>query len=329
MRLLDSLRAATPSSAQGRDQRDITLTAWLTGYVDGRREELQPGTLGKLEWHVALTQGHEVGDTPLGRLTPARLEAFYRHLMAGHKRSTVGDVAGLVKRALRRAVRHEIIPNNPADATELPRGRRADRERVAQILQAGDVQRLVKAAREDTLWPLWHLALSCGLRHGELLGLQWRDLSWAHQELSINRTVIVVNNRPTVGSPKTSSSERAIPLPGEVIATLRAWQTNPERPHSADGWLFCTASGTPLLQNNVRRSWKRLLGRAGLPNSIRIHDLRHTYASMLIAHGIDPRTVSDLLGHSDTRFTLSHYVHSERRARLRAARIEPSDLYRD
>jgi integrase len=158
---------------------------------------------------------------------------------------------------------------------------------------------LLKAAQGTDLYPLWALMATTGVRVGEALGLRWEDLDLDARTLRVNRTVY----RGQTCLPKTDSSRRTIKLSRLVIEALR------QHPQQC-GWVFPTSIGTTINVNNLRyRSWKRLLERAHLPSGTRIHDLRHSSATLLLSKGVPIKVVSEMLGHSDVSITLSIYAH--------------------
>jgi integrase len=136
------------------------------------------------------------------------------------------------------------------------------------------------------------------MRSDELLGLKWEDVDFRAETLRVNRTVF--NGR--VSTPKTPKSRRSIGLSRSALAALKN--------HGRTGeWVFCTGAGTPISVHNLHnRSWKPLLKKAGLPHK-RLHDLRHTCATLLLTKGVHPKVVQELLGHSSISVTLDTYSH--------------------
>jgi integrase len=153
------------------------------------------------------------------------------------------------------------------------------------------------------------------LRKGELLGLRWEDIDFAAGTLSVRQALQRVNGRLKLLEPKTALSRRTVPVPPATVASLRARREQQERAEQAAGksWagsglVFTTLAGRPLDPRNVNRSWYTLRDRAGL-GSVRLHDLRHSCASFLIAAGASPRTVMKTLGHSQIGLTMNTYAH--------------------
>ena len=163
---------------------------------------------------------------------------------------------------------------------------------------------------------LFKLAITTGLRQGELLGLKWGDLDWSTYQLNIKRQVQRVPGRGLVFSdPKTSAGRRMILLGPDTILSLKEHFNRQliEREFKGEKWqdndlIFPSSIGTPLDQSNLNRDYKHLLKEANLPN-IRFHDLRHTAASLMLKQGVSVKVVQERLGHSDAAMTLNVYSH--------------------
>jgi integrase len=215
----------------------------------------------------------------------------------------------LVNRALREAVDDDLLVKNPASGVHLPRTERQE----MTALTPEQAKRFLNAAREDANYALWALLVVTGLRPSEALALRWADL--ADGAVKVQRSVVWVGKQPLFGKTKTAGSRRNIPLDDMVIAALAQHRINQETslrmcpldPAMRD-LAFCTANGTPLDGKNLRRSFRALLKRANLPR-VRIYDLRHTTATLLLGAGENPKIVAERLGHSSVRQTLDTYSH--------------------
>lgn len=198
------------------------------------------------------------------------------------------------------AVEWEYLAANPAAGVKRPRVERNEMHALA----AAEIRRLLEAVR-----PEWRTFLLCavttGMRLGELRALRWGDVDWNGRRLWVRRSV---TRRGTFQEPKSHGSVRAIAMPVSLISALRRHlMASPVK--GDDELVFCTERGTPLDGTNVvRREFKPALRRAGLPQ-IRFHDLRHTFASLLIAQGEHPKLISEQLGHASVQITLDRYGH--------------------
>ena len=163
---------------------------------------------------------------------------------------------------------------------------------------------------------LWRVALICGLRRGELLGLRWDDLDLDRGTLAVRRTLSRGTGGTWVlGEPKTATGRRSIALPASCVAAQRKHRAaqNAERlrlgPLWQDqGYIFTGATGQPLHVNSLTTRYAQLIKAAGVPR-IRFHDLRHTCATLLLAQGIHPKVVQERLGHANISMTLDRYSH--------------------
>ena len=178
------------------------------------------------------------------------------------------------------------------------------------------VKTLLEAARGDRLEALYVLAVHTGLRQGELLGLRWEDVDLDEGTLHVRRTLTSAKGGPVLSAPKTKGSKRSVKLSESAIDALRShlqrqleeidrvgslWREN--------GLIFASETGEPLDRRSVtNHRFKPLLKRAGLPQ-IRFHDLRHTCATLLLGRNVNPKIVSEMLGHANIAITLDTYSH--------------------
>ncbi|HEV2357498.1 MAG TPA: site-specific integrase [bacterium] len=207
--------------------------------------------------------------------------------------------------ALDQAVRWGMIPRNVCDAVTRPGAPRP----IMQVLTPTQVSALLEAAREDRLHALYVMAITTGLRQGELLGLQWDDVDLTGALLHVRHSLHEVNGRLSLGEPKTARAKRPVDLPRIAVAALREHRERMLAEGHPHGWVFCDTEGGPVRRPNLlRRSFQPLLKKAGLPQ-IRFHDLRHTAATLLLLQGVHPKVVQERLGHSQISVTLDTYSH--------------------
>lgn len=287
------------------------LAGYLEGWLDDRRGDLKPSTLQRYR-ELARHTG-AIGHVAVGGLKPTDLRALYRALLRTLAPQTVVHVHRLLHKALEDAVREERIGRNVCDLVRPP----AVPEYEPATLDMAQSRRLVAAAREDRFYPLWLLAIATGTREGELLGLVWPDLDKTRGVLTIRRNVRRMRGVGwVVGTPKTRASGRSLPLPPFLLAALAEHRERQEEDrrrcqdwHDA-GLIFPSRVGTYVERTNlVRRHWRPLLERAGLPR-MRPHDLRHSAVSLLLAAGVPPHVVQRIVGHADARTTMAVYAHS-------------------
>ncbi len=193
-----------------------------------------------------------------------------------------------------------------AKESEKPRVRR----REIKALDERQIAQLLGEAATDRLFPLYVLAVTTGLRFGELLGLRWEDVDLRARRLAIRHTLQDLAGKLQLNETKTEKSRRVVALTKRATASLRSHRANMlSEGHRASPWVFCDTRGNPLRQSNVtRRSFLPLLERARLPK-IRFHDLRHSFATLMLTQGEHPKVVQEMLGHSNVALTLNTYSH--------------------
>jgi integrase len=226
----------------------------------------------------------------------------------------VHHIHTILHTALRQAVKWGYVSRNVTEAVDPPAVPRTE----MRFLNPEQVAALLDAARDDRLEALWAVAIHTGCREGELLGLRWEDVDWHASTVFVQRTLTGTKGGvPAFAEPKTARGRRVIPLPEEAVTALRAHRVrqHAERlalgPDYADhGLVFPTQLGTPLRARNVVKTFKLLLARAGLPTEVRVHDLRHTAAALLLGEGTDVATAAAILGHTQPSTTLNVYGHA-------------------
>jgi len=286
------------------------LERWLSDSVKG---SVRPKTFDSYEWLVCKYIAPALGRVKLKTLTSAHLQGFYRSkLEAGLSPRTVQYLHVVLHRALKQALRWGLVPRNVSEAVDPPRGQKKE----IRPLPPDQARRLLEATCGDRFEALYVLAVHCGLRQGELLGLRWEDVDLEAGTLHVRRTLTVAKGGPKFTAPKTAKSRRQIRLTTGAVDALRRHHDRQfeESTRLAGLWqdyglVFATTIGTPINPRNLTgRSFKPLLKRAGLPD-IRFHDLRHTCATLLLRRGVHPKFVQELLGHATIAITLDTYSH--------------------
>lgn len=247
-----------------------------------------------------------VGNKRLPTLTPVDVQAIYGSMMQrGLSARTVRYTHTVFRNALGHAVRRRVLSQNPADFVDLPRLERKE----MMALSEDEVRRFLSAARSSRYFVFLNLLVATGLRPGEALALQWSDLDFTEPSLSVVRTVSRnASGRVTFAEPKTKRSRRRLPIP-ESLAALLLDSCNDDY-SSPDSLVFPTVAGTLLHPDNFpRQHFKRILQQASVPTCVRLYDLRHTHATLLLAAGVHPKIVSERLGHASITLTLDTYSH--------------------
>ena len=184
-----------------------------------------------------------------------------------------------------------------------------------QVWTQQEAQRFLVSVADDRLYALWTVLLATGLRRGEALGLRWDDVDLDRRRLSIQRAVTVVDYEIVLSEPKTARGRRSVSIDPTTAAVLAAHRKRQREERLAwgpawqdSGYVFTTEDGQILHPQRVTLIFKRLAQNAGLP-PIRLHDLRHTAATLALTAGIHPKVVSERLGHATIGITLDTYSH--------------------
>lgn len=303
---LAALRAQSLAAPNASDRERLAdyLEQWLENSV---RASVSPSTHRSYSGYVRNHITPVLGGVRLARLAPTHVQALQAELSRRGASPTVRlHVHVVLRRALAQALRFGLIARNPCDVVPRPRLPR----RQPTWLDAAQVRVLLDAARGDRLEALAILAVTTGLREGELLGLQWGDLDLAAGTLAVSRQLLEhPDGTLATGELKTARSRRLVELPAVAVDALRRQRAGLEALPHPTAPVFTGSEGGLVRRSNLLRRWfYPLLERARLPR-IRFHDLRHTHASLLLAQGVNPKIVQERLGHSQISVTLDTYSH--------------------
>lgn len=297
------------------DAGAMTVGEYLERWLEDVEGTVRRSTFERYGYAVRPHIKPALGKMKLKDLTPAHLRWFYRErLDSGLSAATVHKLHVVLHKALSQAVSDGLIPRNVASGMKLPK---VHREEINPLTEE-EARRLLEAARGDRLEALYVLALSTGMRMGELLALKWEDVDLERGLLHVRCTLTQANGSFILGETKTKKSRRTIRLTSGAASALRAHLSRQleemERMgalYEPGGLVFATEVGTIISPSNLRnRSFARLLKRAGLANrGVRFHDLRHTCATLLLSKDVNPKIVSEMLGHSSISITLDIYSH--------------------
>jgi integrase len=215
-------------------------------------------------------------------------------------------------KALKTAVKLGMIPRNPADSLDVPKVKRHD----IQIMNESDIHIFLEYARTTPYHTLFYTALFTGMRRSELLALRWLDIDLLLGQISVNHSLHQLHSGEIiVKQTKTAKGRRLISLSPSTIAVLREHRTQQEELKQSlgvnladDDFVFCQMDGTPFLPDSITHAWRKLATRTGL-KGVRLHDARHTHASLMLKQGIHPKIVQERLGHASIQITLDTYSH--------------------
>jgi len=294
-----------------------TVAEFLTMWVDGVKTELAPSGWTNYRNVIHVYVIPRIGRTRLVHLTPPKLKMLYAELLSTGRRDgsalsprTVQLTHKILHRALSDAVKWRLIQSNPADAVRAPKGTR----REMTVWTVEEASAFLNATAGDRLYALWLVALYVGLRRGELAGLRWKDVDLAGSTLTVAQQRTTADHQVVISEPKKSSHRQLI-LASETVAALTAHRRRQVAERLAagplweeSGYVFVDDLGRPYHPQRLRDMFKVACESAGA-TPIRLHDLRHTMATMALQAGLHPKVVQEQLGHSGIGVTLDVYSH--------------------
>lgn len=314
----EDLAARIAARYDHRSSDPATLGRFLIEtWLPKKRIAVRSTTAYRYTWMVTNYILPTVGHARIGDLRSRDLDALYAQLLTAGGRSgtgiaakTVREVHVIIRNALDLAVTRHLVATNVARETRAPR---TDATTVvAKIWTPGQLGEFLTDARPHRLYPALHLAAHTGMRRGELAGLRWGDLDTRRQTLSISRTLQVIAGQPVEFDVKTRTSRRSIDLDPTTVAVLQRWRrrnTTDAPPAGGDDAMFMNTHGRACHPETFTQLFDRIVDRNDHLPRIRFHDLRHTHASLLIAHGVPVKVVSERLGHANPAFTMHTYQH--------------------
>ena len=272
---------------------------------------LRPSTLARYESHVRCAITPVLGGLPLQALMPTHLNKLYGDLRAtGRAPKTIRNIHGVLSKALADAERWGLLGRNAARLADVPAVARPK----LQVWSPEQTRAFLAGVASDRLFAAWLLAATTGMRRGELLGLRWVDVDLKVGAVHVAQARVRAGSQVVAGEPKTARGRRTIALDPATAAALRQHRKRQaeERllggPGYADcGLVFTMPNGSPIHPNRFSL-WFRKRARATTLPAIRLHDMRHSYATAGLAAGVPPKVISERLGHATVAFTLDTYT---------------------
>jgi integrase len=286
------------------------LADWLENTV---KPNAQPRSYEKFSDAARLHVVPTLGRVKLDKLSPQQVQKLLNQkLESGLAPQTVVGIRTMLRTALAQALKWGLVTRNVAALVDPPR----IPESKVNALTPEQARALLAAAEGDRFEPIFVLALNCGMRRGEILGLRWQDVNFEAGVLRINQAVQRVRAGLAITELKTKRSRRSIAISASVMRVLKARHVRQleERLFAgADGQdtglVFTNSKGGMVEPITLHRAYKRLLAKAGISTETRFHDLRHSAASLLLAQGVPLRSIMELLGHSSIALTANLYAH--------------------
>jgi integrase len=281
----------------------ITLSEFLGNYMETvGKNTLRPRTQEMYGSFIRVHIGPSLGKIKLKDLAPNHLQTFYaRKIESGLSRRTVQLLHGTIRRVLNQAVSWGLVQRNVCSQVRAPR----PIKRAPTFYTKEQLNTFLNAVKGHRWYLIYLLLVYGGFREGEVLGIHIEDCDMANRAINVRHAVLTLKGGLVITEPKTESSKRAVSLPKVAYDELKKHLEQLDR---KQGLIFTTSSGKPVSPRNLIRHFKLALVEAGLPN-IRVHDLRHSHASLLLASGINPKVVQERLGHASITLTLTTYSH--------------------
>ncbi|MDA2323955.1 site-specific integrase [Bacillus cereus group sp. Bc177] len=284
----------------------------LERFLEDKMTKVKKQTLNTYRWIVEKHIIPAIGDVELTKLNPIIIQGLYNKLTKEQALSdeNIQKVHTLINDSLKKAERWGLIARNPASLVDRPK---AEKKEIT-VWDVEEVRQFLKYAKKSGRYYIaFLLALTTGMRQGEILGLRWKDVDFENGCVRITQT-LSSDGKELLPYTKTKSGSRTIDLPEETVTALkRHWgfikgEREGNLSYKNLDLVVCTEFGTPTHKSNIRRVFKSIIKKAGIPK-IRFHDMRHTHATLLLLQGVNPKIVSERLGHADVRITLDTYSH--------------------
>ncbi len=296
---------------------DYLLERWLPS----KRTRVKPSTASAYERNIRLHINPNIGRIPLQKLQPEDLDELYVKLLTEGKRNGTGgglsaksvrNVHATIQSALSDATRKGTVFRNVADIADPPSISRSGRS--MNVWTGDQLRTFLETIASHELYPLYFLSATTGMRRGEIAGLRWSNVDLGAARLTVNQQIVSVEYELVEDDLKTASSRRTIDLDEQTLGMLRRHRRGQLEERMAtgrrgdDGFVFAKPDGSPIHPDLVSQTFQRFMAQSDLPK-IRLHDLRHTHATILLQQNVHPKVVSERLGHSSIAFTMTVYQH--------------------
>ena len=295
-----------PSSMKLKDW----LTEWMNVYKKDLEATSRASYLERIDYRIT----PYLGNVPLKNITPSAVQQWLNTLQTteGLAPKSIANLFNIFNPAMERAVVNNMIPSNPCAHAVLPK----KQPYRAQVYNRQQIQQLFALVKDTDMELIVLLGLYLGLRRGEMVALQWSDVDLTNGIVHIHRNCVLAKGKTVTKAPKSAAGVRSIPLGAPQIQQLKAAYKQYLEDKLAWGKGFKDndlvirkPDGSPYNPDSISQKWERFVKNSGLP-VIRLHDLRHSCATALVAAGVNPKTVQTLMGHANMQVTMGIYVHS-------------------
>ena len=297
----------------------ISLTEYLRDWLKGYEPNLSPTTVDSYRINVEKHIIPYIGHIPLQQLKPMHVQNLYQDLLENGRADGKGGLSArsvlYVHRTLREALQHgvklQLVARNVADLVTLPRANKYS----ATVYSEDELVQLLQISKDTDMEIIILLAVSLGLRRGELLGLKWSDIDLEEKRIIIRHNHVQTTQGNITKTPKSTSSIRTLELPDGLIPILQKHKDFQEdnkqklgNSYHNDDYVYCQADGSPYCPGYISKKFAAFLKKHGLKH-IRLHDLRHSNATLMLKYGVPAKVASERLGHSTIGITLDLYSH--------------------
>ena len=312
--LLDVEENGLPSN-QSDGFQDPTFEELAQLWLENYKTTVKPSTFENVRVKVEKMTEEHFKELKLKKITVAYCQRVVIELSKTYV--LYNHYLSVINRIFKYAVLMDILDSNPFDKVIKPKSRQTQRK--GNFLTKEELKEFLKLAQNTTLsyfFPLVHLMSYTGLRQGEALALKWSDIDFENKKITVNKTAARIKERQTLQTPKTKNSKRVISIDPATLSILRSWKKDQIKIYFKNGkhfegdenFIFTNQRGEWVHIHNFIRYFKRFIADYKL-KQITPHGLRHTHASLLFSAGVEPKNISDRLGHSTVQITLDLYTH--------------------
>lgn len=283
------------------DSKNMTIAEYLNyWYEQTCLPKLAPTTYESYKRNIDKYIIPTLGNIKLQNLLPLQLQSFYTELSKTLSNTTVVYIHRIIHSALKQAMKWQLVIRNVADNVEIPKKKKY----TAVILDSSQINSLINAVKNTYIYIPVIIAISTGMRRGEILGLTWDNIDLDKSTLNVVQALTPTQNGLKILPPKTKTSIRKISLPPTLVEILKMHK---EKNYN-NNFVCCLENGQIITPSSLNHKFKDILTANNLP-SVRFHDLRHSHASLLLSQGVQAKAISERLGHSNINITMDLYSH--------------------
>ena len=300
----------------------VTFDAWFEIWIkDYKEPTVKIGTVNVYRQNYNAYIHKAFGSKQLRDVLPVNLQRFYNIMAKTYPRNTLEICRAILNGMYQQAIRNEIIQKNPVKNAVLPKD---NKRHSARVMSLNEQKLFLKFAQNTIYYPIYEMALSTGMRSGELRGLCWTDVDFINRQIHIVHALVYINGKHYMDSPKTISSVRDIPMLENVYQLLKKQRKKQleDRMRMGELWkpeigldnlVFTNTYGKPIYRDRLNKEIDKIVNRITSSGytfpHITPHTFRHTFATRSIEQGIQPKTLQTILGHTDLSTTMDTYAH--------------------